>query len=158
METVSFLITGGVLAPQIKISVSATILDLKETIQNVISILVSRQTLSLNGNFLRNDQVIRDINLGAQLPVPLVLRVEPLPGNPKFIIFVKYCVGDFISVWIRETSSVLELKMEIEKLHGVSAQNITLHHFSHEMSDDYALSEYYIHPGCQIQMTVSMDN
>ncbi|KAJ4724370.1 Ubiquitin domain-containing protein [Melia azedarach] len=160
MSSVSFLIGGGALVPEIELPTSATVLELKEMIGEVIDILVSRLTLTFNGTVLADDQVVGEFH-GEILPTLLFLQVQPLPGNPEFPIFVKYSAQQTVPlvISVRETTTVDELMVKIEEECGVSAENFTLHYLAKEMEFNFALSAYYISPACEVEMTLnSTDN
>ncbi|KAJ4724372.1 Ubiquitin domain-containing protein [Melia azedarach] len=156
MSLVSFLIGGGALVPEIELPTSATVLELKEMLGEVIEILVSRLTLTFNGTVLTDDQVVGEFHWG-NFPTLLLLQVEPLPGNPEFLIFVNSNADQTVPVGIsvRETTTVDELMVKIEEECGVSAENFTLHYLGKEMEFNFPLSAYYISPGCEVEMTLN---
>ncbi|KAJ4724374.1 Ubiquitin domain-containing protein [Melia azedarach] len=152
---VLLVISGGQVVPEIEMPISATILQLKERIEAVINILVLRQTLSFNDNVLRNDQTIDEFNFGKFATV--VLDVQPLAGQPKFNIFVQSSAEEVTAISVRETTLVAALKRKIEKSCGVLAKNVSLYHLSKEMEDEFPLCAYYVCPGSEVEMTISMD-
>ncbi|KAJ4724371.1 Ubiquitin domain-containing protein [Melia azedarach] len=156
MSLVSFVIGGGAMVPEIELPTSATVLELKQMLGEVIEILVSRLTLTFCGTVLTDDQVVGEFHRG-NFPAILFLQVEPLPGNPEFLIFVNPSADQNVPVGIsvRETTTVEELMVKIEEECGVSAETFTLHYLGKAMDFNFPLSSYYISPGCEVEITLN---
>ncbi|KAH9790060.1 hypothetical protein KPL71_003270 [Citrus sinensis] len=154
MAMVHFAITGGEVIPEIEMPMFATILDLKETIEEILDVDVARQTLNFNNQVLTNDQTIGHLNLGPFAALALV--VTPLAGQPKFNILVK-SINEEINIRVKETTLVVDLKRKLERRCGILFEKITLHRLSKEMEDDFPLSAYYVCEGSEVEMTTKIE-
>lgn len=154
MAMVHFAITGGEVIPEIEMPMFATILDLKETIEEILDVDVARQTLNFSNQVLTNDQTIGHLNLGPFAALGLV--VTPLAGQPKFNILVKY-INEEINIRVKETTLVVDLKRKLERRCGILTEKITLHRLSKEMEDDFPLSAYYVCEDSEVEMTTKIE-
>ncbi|KAM3689223.1 hypothetical protein ACB098_09G030800 [Castanea mollissima] len=153
---VRFRITGGELKPEIEMSSSGTILELKERIYELCNVEVARQTLFFYATELENDRTIESYEF-LQPFETLGLVVTPLSGDPKFDILVKSSTAEDC-VRVRETQKVADLRRKIERRWGILAQKITLLSHSIEMNDDHLLSAYYVNRGSIVEVKVSIES
>ena len=152
---VRFRITGGELKPEIEMSSSGTILELKERIYELWNVEVARQTLFFDATELENDRKIESYEF--QPFETLGLVVTPLSGDPKFDILVKSSTAEDC-IRVRETQKVADLRRKIERRWGILAQKITLLSHSIEMNDDHLLSAYYVNRGSIVEVKVSIES
>ena len=152
---VRFRITGGELKPEIEMSSSGTILELKERIYELWNVEVARQTLFFDATELENDRKIESYEF--QPFDTLGLVVTPLSGDPKFDILVKSSTAEDC-IRVRETQKVADLRRKIERRWGILAQKITLLSHSIEMNDDHLLSAYYVNRGSIVEVKVSIES
>ncbi|KAJ4724369.1 Ubiquitin domain-containing protein [Melia azedarach] len=153
---VFFVIVGGQVKPEIEMPSHATILQLKRKIEEIVKITVSRQTLRYNGNVLENNKAISEFRFGNS--ATLDLSVQPLTQLRKFPVFVNSDDREFMDIWVKERTLVASLKRKIEKHGGILAKHVNLYHLATKMEDDFPLSAYYIYPGSDVEMTVSIDH
>jgi hypothetical protein len=148
---VLFRITGGELKPEIEMPASATILALKERINEVLNMEVARQTLSFGSMLMENDRIID--SYGFPQFVVLSLIVRPLSGQRKINILVKSS-SKVERIRMRETQKVAELREKISRRWGISVKKMTLLRLSKEMDDNLLLSAYYISRDSEVEVKV----
>lgn len=151
---VLFRITGGELKPEIEMPPSATILELKEKIHELLKVEVGRQTLMFGHILMENDRII-DSYFFPQF-IMLSLTVTPLLGQPKVNISLK-SIDKVENIRIRETQKVVELREKISRRWGIPIKQITLFRLSEEMDDNLLLSAYYICQDSEIEVKIQID-
>lgn len=154
MAMVLIIITGGQVTPEIETPHSATILDVKRGIEERLSVEVERQTLWLDEIMLQDEDRVG--NYFPQRYGVLRLSVTPLPGEPKFIIWVKYKDEHLGIVRIRETIMVADLRGKIERRWGILS-GMTMFHLDTEMIDDRPLSAYYITDNSVVEIKIEIE-
>lgn len=148
---VFFKITGGELKPELEMSSSATILELKEWIHERLNVEIARQALFFDKIELEDDRTIESYEFEAVEILGLV--VTPVPEDPIYEILVKSTTAE-ARIRVRETQKVVELRGKIERLWGIPTQYISLSRHGIVMDDHHPLSAYYVNQGCTVVVKV----
>lgn len=151
MDLVEFIVVGGEVEPRIKLTRSATILDLKKEIKKQLSLNGVRQTLMFNGRELRNDHPISHYKF--EQSTTIVLIVTALANRPKVNVIVTSPEG-VVHIKTRETDSVLKLMKRIHKRLRKPLEYMTLYRCSKKMEKDFLLSKYYVCEGCELNLVI----
>lgn len=155
------MITGKEVKPLIEISISQTILELKQKIEDLTGVQVFRQTLDFDRRIMSNDKTV-SYYFGNEVypedpPMPIALTVQPLEGQPRFNILVRFNDG-MIGFVVRETTLVADLKRMIEECTHILSKYVKLRRLDKEMEDQFPLSEYYICVLSHVEMTLNFDS
>ncbi|KAK7279327.1 hypothetical protein RJT34_24375 [Clitoria ternatea] len=151
---VYFTIAGGEIVPEIEMSSSETILDLKEKIRKELEVEVDRQNLWYNNRMLRDHELIADH--GFRGNVRLMLNVTPLSPDYKLHVMVKHPGSDGF-VRVRETDKVRHLRGKVERCWGVPPRRFTLSRLNVEMKDNFPLSAYYINEASEVELKIIIE-
>ena len=147
-------IIGSELEPEIEMLISATILELKERINELLNVEVARQTLWYSYTRLKNNCSIESYGFGHC--TWLALRVNPLMGQPKFNILVKFA-GMVEHIRVRETQTVAELRNKISRHWSILVVNVALIGLSKKIKDHVPLSTYHIGHDLKVELKVHIE-
>lgn len=150
---VLFRIIGGEIVPEIEMSCSETIFDLKEKIQEELEVEVHRQNLWYNNKELRNHEFIEDY--GFHRDATITLSVKLLPPQVKLHVLVKH-TGSNGYVRVKETDNVRDLRQKVERYWGIPSELFTLYRLNVEMVDNHPLYAYYINEASEVELCVSV--
>ena len=151
---VRFTISGGEIVPEIDMQLHNTFFDLKEKIQEELSVEVSRQSLWFNTREVKDHEFIKDYEFGQG--AALSLTVRPIPGSPKLHVLVKFA-GSSGYIRMRETDNVYSLRRKVEKYWGIPLDLLTIRRLSKEMEDDRPLYAYYINEDTEVELSVHIE-
>lgn len=149
-------IAGGEVIPEIALPPSATVLQLKERIKEVLDVEVDRQTLQFCPSTLENHRSLESYGFEHDGLVMLDLEVAPSPGQPKFRVAVRSAsMEDHFRV--TETQNVEDLKSEISRRWGIPPQMLTLFRLSKKMEDNHLLSKYYVSRHSEVKVEITIE-
>ena len=129
MTIVNFEIKGGEVVRDIEMSTASTILELKR----------------------RWEWGDKDFYSAASVH----LTVMPEPEKEFFIVLKSS--RPVADVKVKETNTVFDLKMKIQKLWGIEKKNVTLFRLSKEMEDDLLLCAYYVYEGSEVEVEIAIN-
>ncbi|KAJ4724376.1 Ubiquitin domain-containing protein [Melia azedarach] len=159
MAAIVLRFTGKELIPVMEIPLSATINELKERIEALLDVHVTRQTLSFNRETLRDDKTVGYYFSNLLPHATVALAVQTLQGEPDFNISVKF-EEDMIDVRVKETTLVYDLKGMIERRSGILSKHMKLLRLGTEMVDHFPISSYYVcgeGEGSQVELTLNIN-
>ena len=138
---------------EIEMSTASTILELKRRIEEDLNVRVGRQTLWFDQIVLKDVKTIAHYDFYSAASVHLTVMPEP---EKEFFIVLKSSrpVAD---VKVKETNTVFDLKMKIQKLWGIEKKNVTLFRLSKEMEDDLLLCAYYVYEGSKVEVEIAIN-
>lgn len=148
-------IAGGEVIPEIAIPPSATVLELKERIKEVLDVEVDRQTLQFCHLKLENHRSIESYGSAGSLSM-LEMEVTPLPGQPKFRIAVKSAFKEDVFM-VRETQKVADLESQISQSWGILPESLTLFRLSEKMERYHPLSAYYVNQDSEVKVAIDIE-
>lgn len=151
---VYFKIAGGEIVPEIQMTLSATVYDLKQKIRNELDVEVHRQSLWHHNRMLRDHEYIE--NCDFQVRETLYLSVDPLPPHQNIHVLVK-SLGSDGYVRVRETDKVGDLRNLVERYWGTPSNRVTLRRHNVVMEDCLPLYAYYVNEGSEVQLSISIE-
>ncbi|CAL1374335.1 unnamed protein product [Linum trigynum] len=162
-----FKINGRTLAPEIPLpSPSATVLDLKQEIQSLLGVAVTRQRLFHKGDGeLLNHRTVESYKMKAEerkSVANLDLTVEPLPKKRRGekISFVVKCGDEKATFTFRECDTVCDLESEVLDRFNCSypiklrCAGIVLPSWYGD-DEDFSLYECYLSEGTVIEVALA---
>lgn len=150
LEEVTFLISGGEIRPQITMPTSATILQLKQMINEKIRVPVSRQNLLYGNTKLLDWTPINRYNFGTF--TELILATDMYPDERVITVSVSSPAFD-IGLRVNKVHKVIQVKQKLAEICAIDTESITLWYMSKKMQDEKPLYKYYITDGSQILFT-----
>lgn len=150
LEEVTFLISGGEIRPQITMPTSATILQLKQMINEKIRVPVSRQNLLYGNTKLLDWTPINRYNFGTF--AELILAIDMYPDERVITVSVSSPAFD-IGLRVNKVHKVIQVKQKLAEICAIDTESITLWYMSKKMQDEKPLYKYYITDGSQILFT-----
>ncbi|KAJ9694411.1 hypothetical protein PVL29_010076 [Vitis rotundifolia] len=138
MMIVNFEIKGGEVIREIEMSTTSTILELKRSIE--CEMLKDVETIA---------------HYGFHSAVGVHLMIMPKPEKEFFVVLKS--LRPVANVKVKETNTVFDLKMKIQKLWGIETKNITLFRLFKEMEDDILLCAYYVYEGLEVEVEIAIN-
>ncbi|KAL6339869.1 hypothetical protein AAG906_034957 [Vitis piasezkii] len=154
-DMVTFEIKGGEVVPEIRMPSSATILELKQKIEEDLNVKVARQTLLFNQINLNDEDAIADYGFHSMTSIRLSVTPEP---DKEFFIDLKSGTRPTTNVRVKESYKVADLKSKLQRLWGIEKKNIALSRLSKKMEDDHFLYSYYIYEGTEVFAEIAINN
>ncbi|TKY52964.1 Polyubiquitin protein [Spatholobus suberectus] len=151
---VNFKIAGGEIVPEIEMTLSDTVFDLKQKIQKELDVEVYRQSLWHHNRMLRDHEYIEDYDF--RVSETLYLTVTPLPPHHKLHVLVK-SVGSDGYVRVKETDKVSDLRSKVERYWGIPSNLITLKRRNVVMENNLPLYAYYVNEASEVQLSVLIE-
>lgn len=152
---VTFQIYGGNVVPEIQLPSSATILELKQKIEQNLNVKVARQTLFWSEQILQDEGPIASYGFDSPAPVHLSVAREP---SHEFFIDLSSRTRPLTNIRVKESYEVKDLKLKIQKLWGIETKNIALFRLSKKMEDHHLLSSYYVYEGAEVLAEIAVNN
>ncbi|CAG8786010.1 12552_t:CDS:1 [Dentiscutata erythropus] len=135
--TISLII--GELHLPLEICSADTISQVKQKIQNKNSIKIENQELFLSGKKLEDNKTVKSYNIGLDEKIRLVQKTEGL-----IQVFIKGVEGKSTAIFIKPTSTVLELKRSYNEKEKIPVKEQRLIHSSKQLEDNKKLLNYGI--------------
>lgn len=149
---VYFKIAGGEIVPEIEMTLSDTVFDLKQKIQKELDVEVCRQSLWHHNRKLRDHEYLDDFRISEII----YLTVTPLSPYHKLHVLVK-SVGSDGYVRVKETDKVRDLRSKVERFWGVPSNLITLKRRNVVMENNLPLYAYYVNEASEVQLSVLIE-
>ncbi|XP_038703887.1 uncharacterized protein LOC120000085 [Tripterygium wilfordii] len=149
MDSVTCLVEGEkVVRFIIEVPKSATVLQLKEKINECTSVPVARQTLLFKNSELQDAMTLIESNM--EFVAGIVLQIEP--NMEDMDVNITVTSPAFKSAFnVNQMDTVLSLKKKIRERWGFPIEQITLWRLDYEMRDEMPLLAYYIYDGSDLR-------
>jgi len=140
--------------PEIQMTLSDTVFDLKRKIQKELDVEIYRQNLWHHNRIMRDHEYIEDYDF--RVSETLYLSVTPLPPRHKLHVLIKSAGSDDGYVRVRETDKVNDLRSKVERYWGVPSHLITLRRRNVVMENNLPLYAYYVNEASEVELSITI--
>ena len=102
---------------------------------------------------LKDVETIAHYGFHSATSVHLTVMPEP---EKEFLIVLKSS-RLVANVKVKETNTVFDLKMKIQKLWGIEKKKCNSFRLSKEMEDDFLLCAYYVYEGSEVEVEIAIN-